>query len=197
MTAKTVNRLLLIVLILVIVLTGGVLFVSNYLMRNSANKLVQAKLDNIGFDNAEQSYLQARQYLEEYAELNEVMQKVLPKSKDQAQAVSELYKIGDETGIKIASVQFPSSSLGQKSTNSSTVTQAKAVDGMPGVLGIDVSLSLEPASGLSISYDNMISFLQKVELNRRNMQIKQITVNADIVNGGVTFSAIITIFVKP
>jgi hypothetical protein len=197
MTAKRVNRLLLIVLILAVVLAGGILFVSNYLMRSSANQLVQAKLDNVGFDNAERSYLQARQYLEEYSELNDVMQKVLPKSKDQAQAVSELYKIGDETGIKIASIQFPSSSLGQKNTSSSAVTQAKTVDGMPGVLGIDVSVELEPASGASISYANMISFLQKVELNRRNMQIKQITVNADVINGGVTFNAIITTFVKP
>ena len=125
------------------------------------------------------------------------MQKILPKSKDQAQAVSELYKIGDETGIKIASVQFPSSALGQKNTSSGTITQSKTVDGMPGVVGVEVSIQLKPASGASISYDNMISFLQKVELNRRSMQVKQITVYADVVNGGVTFDMIIMMFVKP
>jgi hypothetical protein len=196
MTAKNIHKLLMIMLILLIVIAASALIFSNYMMRKSTDKLIQAKLDNIGFDSEEQTYLQARKDLDEYAALNEIIQKILPKSKDQAQAVSELYKIGDETGITIASIQFPSSSLGEKSTNSNSVTQAKAVDGMPGVMGIDIAIELQPATGASISYANMISFLQKIEVNRRSMQIKQITVNADTVNGGVTFNVTLTIFVK-
>lgn len=195
MTAKNTHKMLMIMLILLIVVAISALFVSNFMMQKSANNLVRAKLDNVGYDSEEQTYLQARKDLGEYTVLNEIIQKILPQSKDQAQAVSELYKIGDETGIKTASITFPSSTLGQKS-NSSTVTQAKSVDGMPGVLGIDIAIELEPASGASISYDSMINFLQKVELNRRNMQIKQITVNADTLNGGVTFNMTLTIFVK-
>lgn len=195
MTAKNTHKMLMIMLILLIVIATSALFVSNFMMQKSANNLVRAKLDNVGYDSEEQTYLQARKDLGEYTALNEIIQKILPQSKDQAQAVSELYKIGDETGIKTASITFPSSTLGQKS-NSNTVTQAKSVDGMPGVLGIDIAIELEPASGASISYDSMINFLQKVELNRRNMQIKQITVNADTVNGGVTFNMTLTIFVK-
>lgn len=195
MTAKNTHKMLMIMLILLIVVAISALFVSNFMMQKSANNLVRAKLDNVGYDSEEQTYLQARKDLGEYTALNEIIQKILPQSKDQAQAVSELYKIGDETGIKTASITFPSSTLGQKS-NSNTVTQAKSVDGMPGVLGIDIAIELEPASGASISYDSMINFLQKVELNRRNMQIKQITVNADTVNGGVTFNMTLTIFVK-
>ena len=197
MTAKKVHRILLVVLMLTIAGVIGALVVSNNFMAKNGQALIEAKLDNIEFDNAEQNYLQSEKYLEEYSDLNELMQKILPKSKDQAQAVSELYKIGDETGIKIASVQFPSSALGQKNTSSGTITQSKTVDGMPGVVGVEVSIQLKPASGASISYDNMISFLQKVELNRRSMQVKQITVNADVVNGGVTFDMIIMMFVKP
>jgi hypothetical protein len=196
MNAKKLNLVMMILLALLIVGTGGGLIFANQLLRQGSNKLIQAKLDNIVYDGEEQAYLQARQDLEEYAELNDIIQKILPNSKDQAEAVSELYRIGDETGIIIASVQFPSSSLGQK-TSSGNITQAKAVDGMPGVLGIDITVQLEPASGASISYNNMISFLQKVELNRRSMQIKQITVYADTVNGGVTFDLTLTIFVKP
>lgn len=197
MSAKKLNLVMIILVALLVIITGGALFVSNHLMKSSADKLAQAKLDNIGYDSEEQSYLQARQDLEKYAELNEIIKTVLPSSKDQAEAVSELYTIGDETGIVISSVQFPSSNLGQKSTSNSAVTQAKTVDGMPGVLGIDIVIQLAPASGASIPYNNMISFLQKVELNRRNMQIKQITVYADTTNGGVTFDLTLTIFVKP
>jgi hypothetical protein len=196
MTAKNTYKLLMGLLILLIVIAASALIVSNYIMQKSADKLIQAKLDNVGYDSEEQTYLQARKDLDEYSALNEIIQKILPKSKDQAQAVSELYKIGDETGITIASITFPSSTLGQKSGNSSSVTQAKTVDGMPGVLGIDIAIELQSASGASISYNNMISFLQKVEVNRRSMQIKQITVNADTINGGVTFNMTLTIFVK-
>ena len=187
------------VLILLVLATAGGLGFSNIFMKKSADKLIGTKLDNIAYDNQEQTYLQARKDLEKYAALNEIMQKVLPKSKDQAQAVSELYKIGDETNIKVESIQFPSSSLGSKTTDASasSVTQAKSVDGMPGVLGIDITVQLAPTHGDSISYDDMISFLQKVEVNRRSMQIKQITVNADTKNGGVTFELTLTIFVKP
>jgi len=216
MSAKKFNRILLGILIMLVLATAGGLAFSNFFMKKSADKLVNTKLDNIAYDNQEQSYLQARKDLEKYADLNETLQMILPKTKDQAQAVSELYRIGDETNIKVESITFPSSSLGQKSSaastnntssssNSSTsttsstnsVTQAKTVDGMPGVLGIDISLKLAPTSGDSIDYDDMINFLQKVESNRRSMRIKQITVNTDIENGGVTFELVLTIFVKP
>jgi hypothetical protein len=196
MSAKNTYKLLIILLIFLIVIAASALFVSNFMMQKSGDKLIQAKLDNVGYDSEEQTYLQARKDLDEYSVLNEIIQKILPKTKDQAQAVSEIYKIGDETGITIASITFPSSTLGQKSGNSNSVTQAKTVDGMPGVLGIDIAIELQPASGASISYDSMISFLQKVEVNRRSMQIKQITANADTVNGGVTFNMTLTIFVK-
>lgn len=200
MNAQRLNKLLLGLLLLLILATVGMLGFSNILMQRNANKLVEAKLNNISYDSEEQSYLQARKDLEQYASLNEIMQKILPKSKDQAQAVSELYKIGDETGIVVQNIQFPSSNLGQKSSSSGstkTVTQAKAVDGMPGVMGIDITVQLAPVSGDSISYDNMISFLQKAELNRRSMQIKQITVYANTEGSGVTFDITLTIFVKP
>jgi hypothetical protein len=209
MNAKKFNRLLIAFLILVIVGAAAMLFFGNSFMKNSANQLISTKLDNIGYDTEEQTYLQARKDLEKYRNLSEVIQKILPKSKDQAQAVGELYKIGDETGIIIEKVQFSNSTLGQKVAASSTtnqnsttksnsgITQAQPVAGMPGVLGMDVSVSLLPVSGKTISYDNMIKFLQKVEVNRRNMQIKQISVQTDTKNGGVTFQLTLTIFVKP
>lgn len=210
MTAKNFNKIMIGLLCLVITGSAAMLYFGNLLMSKSSGKLITSKLNNIGFDAEEQNYLQARKDLETYSSINQTLQKILPKSKDQAQAVNELYKIGDETGIMIESIQFPSSNLGSKSSTKSTgsssssssssvgaISQAKAVEGMPGVLGIDVSVSLLPTKGKSISYDSMISFLQKVEQNRRNMQIKQITVYADTINGGVTFDLTLTIFVKP
>jgi hypothetical protein len=208
--AKKFYYVLIGILTLLVITVGGSVYVGTSLMKKSSDKLVKIKLDNIGYDAEEQTYLQARKDLDKYASLNETMQKILPKSKDQAKAVKELYQLGDETNIVIDNIQFPTSTLGQKSTtatnpatsspggtSSKSLTQAKSVEGMPGVMGIDLSVSLQPASGTTISYDNMIKFLQKVENNRRSMQIKDITVNADTKSGGVTFDLTLTIFVKP
>jgi hypothetical protein len=217
MTAKKTFYMMIGLLALLIAGALVALYFGNGYMKKSANSLINTKLDNVAYDAEEQTYLQARKDLEKYKTLNETIAKVLPKSKDQAQAVEELYRIGDETGIIINRIQFPSSTLGQKAvptptpaandkndqaaapavTATSAITQAKAVEGMPGVLGIDIQIDLQPAYGKSISYDNMIKFLQKVENNRRSMQIKQIDVHADTQNGGITFDIILTIFVKP
>lgn len=207
------------ILALLVVGSFAMLYFGNGYMKKSATSLINSKLDNVAYDAEEQTYLQGRKDLDKYKTLNETISKILPKSKDQAQAVKELYRIGDETGILIDRIQFPSSTLGQKvavaaptptPANSKTseaeapvtpaapsITQAKAVEGMPGVLGVDIQVGLQPAYGKSINYDNMIKFLQKVENNRRSMQIKQINVHADTQNGGITFDVILTIFVKP
>lgn len=217
MTAKKTFYLMIGLLGLLVIGAFVGIYFGNKFMKNSANSLVSTKLDNIASDDEEQTYLQSRKNLEKYKSLSETVAKVLPKSKDQAQAVKELYRIGDETGIVIDKIQFPTSTLGQKIAAAATpaatdkksddttpvtpaapsVTQAKPVVGMPGVMGIDVQIGLQPAYGKSISYDNMIRFLQKVENNRRSMQIKQINVHADPINGGVTFDTTLTIFVKP
>lgn len=200
MSAKKFYYLLVVAIALCALLTLGGAYMGTTMMKKSSIKLVQTKLDNIGYDAEEQNFMQARKDLEKYRPLNDVLQKILPKQKDQALAVRELYKIADETGMVIDVIQFPPSTLGQKTTatkqtgtTSTGVTQAKAVDGMPGVMGIDINVTMKDPT----SYDNMIRFLQKVELNRRSMQIKSITVGKDSKTKGVIISLTITIFVKP
>jgi len=208
MTAKRLYFVLLASMGLLVIGAGAMVYLGYNFMSKSSDSLVNAKLENIAIEEQEINYAQARKDLEKYEDLGVLLRDVLPKEKDQALAVRELYKIGDETNISVDSIQFPASSLGQKpatttggttptTTTSSTVTQAKAVEGLSGVLGIDVELTLKPKSGTSIPYDNMIQFLQKVELNRRSMQVKKITVTPDAKNGGLTFNVTLTIFVKP
>jgi len=202
--AKRFFYLLLGCLVIIILLIIGGVYMGTVLMKRSSVKLIQIKLNNIGHDITEQNFLQARKQLDKYRPVGEILQKILPKQKDQALAVKELYKISDETGVQIHSIQFPNSTLGQKAgstgqsgtggaTANSTLTQAKAVEGMPGVMGIDINLSIKN----SVSYDNLINFLQKIELNRRSMQVKSITIGRDSKNEGITANLIITIFVKP
>lgn len=183
---------------------GAMIYFGNSFMKKNSVKLVNAKLESFTTEEKEKSYLQARKDLDKYSDINQLADKILPKDKDQARAVSEIYKIAAETGITIDKIQFPTSSLGQKiattagSTKTtdpgvSSVTQAKAVEGLKSVLGIDI----EVASAGGMQYNNMIAFLKKLELNRRSLQVKKITVTPDLSKNVLTFNVTVTTFVKP
>ena len=186
-----------------IVAAGAMIYFGTSFMKKSSEALVNAKLDSFAADEQENSFVQAKKDLEKYKDLSVLVEKILPKDKDQARAVSELYKMGAETKVTIDKIQFPSSTLGQKTTASSSstqttpsttavVTQAKAVEGLKSVLGIDIEVS----SGKNLQYDDMIRFLQKIESNRRSMQVKKIVVRPDLEKNVLSFDVTITIFVK-
>lgn len=190
---------------------GATIYFGNSFLQKSSAALVDTKLENKVGEEKERIYIQAKKDLVTYKELGTTIAKVLPKTKDQALAVQELYRIGDETGIVITGIRFPTSTLGVKAataTNTgaaattplpaqSSVTQSKAVEGIQGVLGIGVDLELAPARGKTISYEQMLDFLDKIQQNRRSMQITKVTVTPDIKNGGVDASLSVRIFVKP
>jgi len=197
-------------LLLLIVGAGAMIYFGTSFMKKSSESLVNAKLDNYATDEQENNFVQAKKDLNKYKDLGALVDKILPKDKDQARAVSELYKMASESGIAIDKIQFPSSTLGQKAmtvttgssttstpttaaTTTKTVTQAKAVDGLKSVLGIDIEI----ASSKNLKYDNMIKFLQKIESNRRSMQVKKIVVHPDLEKNVLNFELTVTIFVKP
>lgn len=198
-----------------IVAIGATVYFGIAFLQKSSDKLVEAKLENQVVEEREKLYLKAKKDLATYQDLGNTIAKVLPKDKDQARAVQELYRIGDETGIDIVGITFPASTLGTKakpvagssttttpttttssSAAQSTVTQAKPVEGIKGVQGIDINLTLEPVRGETVSYQQMLTFLNKIQQNRRNMQITQVSVQPDVKNGGLTFSLSLRIFVK-
>lgn len=134
----------------------------------------------------------------------ELLKKIVPSSKDQAQAVAELLNIAKENGITIGSLTFPSSELGLSSTNNANnVTQAKPVEGINNILGIELTISQlnrkNGEIGSGISYQQLMSTLQSIEKNRRTMQIKNIQIQPIIKNNVVSgYSPTVTlnIFVK-
>jgi hypothetical protein len=205
MTAKKLYYAMTGALFLLVVGAGAMIYFGTSFMKKSSESLVSAKLDNYATDEQENNFVQAKKDLAKYKDLGALVDKILPKDKDQARAVSELYKMASESGTTIDKIQFPSSTLGQKIATSSatdtttpvaatnTVTQAKAVDGLKSVLGIDIEIS----SGKNLKYDNMIKFLQKIESNRRSMQVKKIVVHPDLEKNVLNYEVTVTIFVKP
>jgi len=208
MTAKRLYFTMIGLLFVFIVAAGAMIYFGTSFMKKSSTSLVNAKLDNYAADEQEKGFVQAKKDLEKYKDLSALVDKILPKDKDQARAVTELYKMASESGVTIDRIQFPSSTLGQKAATttpssatdatkpaatSTTVTQAKAVDGLKSVLGIDIEIS----SGKSLKYDDMIKFLQKIESNRRSMQVKKIVVHPDLEKNVLSFEVTVTTFVKP
>ena len=208
MTAKRLYFTMIGLLLVFIVAAGAMIYFGTSFMKKSSTSLVNAKLDNYAADEQEKGFVQAKKDLEKYKDLSALVDKILPKDKDQARAVTELYKMASESGVTIDRIQFPSSTLGQKAATttpssatdatkpaatSTTVTQAKAVDGLKSVLGIDIEIS----SGKSLKYDDMIKFLQKIESNRRSMQVKKIVVHPDLEKNVLSFEVTVTTFVKP
>jgi Tfp pilus assembly protein PilO len=201
-----------IVIGLLLLLGGSIYFMNQYLQKGS-NDLVQAKLESRVDEERERYYLQAKKDLEKYKDISATLVKVLPKDKDQAKAVAEIGRIADESGIEIKQISFPSSTLGEKKAAATTttttpaagstpaastpsVTQAKPVEGVSGVLGIDTQVQFISTETKKLSYTQLITFLEKVEKNRRTMQVSSISITPKN-NNQIDAAISLRIFVKP
>ncbi len=194
---------------LLLVGLGGALYFMNSFLQKSSDKLVQAKLESRVAEERETYYIQAKKDLEKYKDIGETLVKVLPKDKDQAKAVAEIGRIADETGIKIQQISFPSSALGEKKAAAATtttttpaaaatpsVTQTKPVEGVSGVLGIETNIVFQSSDATRLTYSQVLSFLEKIEKNRRTMQVSSISITPKD-NNNVSAAITIKIFVKP
>jgi hypothetical protein len=198
-----------------VLLLGGSIYYMNQFLQKGSDELVQAKLASRVDEEREKYYLQAKKDLEKYKDISATLVKVLPKDKDQAKAVAEIGRIADESGIEIKQISFPSSTLGEKkaaatttttnTTNSGSttptsstpsVTQAKPVEGVTGVLGIDTQVQFISTENKKLTYTQLITFLEKIEKNRRTMQVSSISItpkNSDQIDAAIS----LRIFVKP
>lgn len=219
MTPKRIYYLLLGVLVLLIIGVGASLYFTNQLMQNKASELRQADLDNQVADKKLKLLQNAKKELTDNANIQKAIDEALPKTKNQADVVAQLYSMAADSNIKISSITFPASTLGEKkaapssstdskpdtstnnspssaTTGTSGATQTKPVSGITGVSSVDVALTFAPTSGESISYSDMLKFLSLVEQNRRTMLINTLQISPDVKNGGVNFSINLKLFVK-
>lgn len=196
---------------------AGLLVLGDQLLSKESKKLVELRLEEHLLDQQQASLLKAQKDIEEYADLEKTVQAVVPQDKDQARAVREIIRIAGESGIKISSIDFPSSSLGAKPSKSSgnqnpdapggssapkkkeaPVSQAEKVDGIDGVYSLQ--MNIVPDASRPVSYYKFLEFLSKLENNRRTAQVTSVKIEPvgdSSINPAVTFSLTINIFVKP
>jgi hypothetical protein len=215
MNSKKVFFVMIGIVVLMSGLVVGAVVVGDTVLRKQSEKLVALKLDTDVVETQQTALVQAKKDVEKYAELESIAKQVVPQDKDQARAVREIISIADQAGVKISSITFPSSNLGQKpaatapasgtSTTTPTAataapvnpfTQAKPVSGIGGLYQLDITVvsdTTKPAT-----YTRLIDFLGRLEHNRRTAQVSQISIQPHADNrDNLNFTLTLTVYIKP
>lgn len=191
-------------------LLGASVFFGNQLLQSHSEKLTALKVEAAVADEQQTSLTQAKKDLETYSELNDVARQIVPQDKDQARAVREIIAIANESGIQITGITFPASSLGQaapKPTTSEgdadatkkaapTLSQVKPVEGITGVYQLELNVTTDTTK--PITYPQLISFLKRLEQNRRTAQITNLSIQPNPGDRNLlTLTVQLIIYVKP
>jgi hypothetical protein len=186
-------------------------------LSSESQKLVDLKLQSKTAEAAAASLAVSKKQVEQYAYFNDVAKTVLPGDKDQAQSVLDIFSLADQSGIAIASVTFPASSLGSNTAPAtggnnaatapaaSVISQAKAVEGIPGLYSIELTISPQTGTGVPdakrVTYSKFLDFLSRIEHDRRTAQITQVNIQPQSSDSGpsqfINFTMSINIFMKP
>lgn len=197
MNAKSTFKLLMGAIFLLSVLLVLSVFYGTSRLESRNQALQDAKIDREVINIREQSLFQARKDIEQYSQLEEVAARVIPQEKDQARTVREIIAIAERSGVRIANVSFPTSNLGTggaAATESSALTQATPVQGLPGLFELSLSIQIaEP-----VPFANFIQFLEGLEQNRRTSQVNSVSIVPELNNrSNVTFSINLSVYLKP
>lgn len=190
-------------LVVVAGLLGATVYFGNQSLQTEADKLVDLKAINETLEAQQTNLLKAQRDIQKYSDIEEITQSIVPQDKDQARAVREMVTLAGESGFELQSVTFPSSNLGstqnsgsnKKSNQSSGISQAVPVPGINGVYSLEATL--QPKD--NITYPQFLTFLKKLENNRRTSQVSRVRIapaddsNRDL----ISFTLTIKLFLKP
>ncbi|MEK7594372.1 MAG: hypothetical protein AAB436_01895 [Patescibacteria group bacterium] len=216
MTNKRLYFLLLgAVLLLFVGLVGGT-YGTNKLLTTQAAKLTDLKAKAKASKQEQASLTKAKQEVKTYADLQKVTQAIVPEDKDQAAAVREIVNIAASKGISLASISFPSSTLGSGVTGAAAASSAAAatptstaaaattaipsqlqsVKNIPGVY--QLLITVQGDSARPVRYSQFVSFLSALEHNRRTAQVGSITIAPKADDpGSLTFTLTLSEYIKP
>ncbi|MCA9325114.1 hypothetical protein KDA23_03565 [Candidatus Saccharibacteria bacterium] len=183
--------------ILILALLAGAYF-ANSLLVSRSKKLVTQRLETATLDAQATALVRAKQDVATYSELSNIARSIVPQDKDQAQTVREIVNIAAKNGIKLGSITFPSSTLGQKATAGavSGISQLAAVPGLTGVLSLQIVVQSDPNA--PILYSKLLDFLDDLEHNRRTALVSDISLTPNSNNNNkLTFNLTLDEYLKP
>lgn len=201
------KRLFFILCAVVVIVNGAgiaALVYGNKMLINQNDKLTKLKVEASSLDDVQQSLINAKKDIQTYSEVETVAKTVVPQEKDQARTVREIVKLAEETGINVSSISFPSSSLGSKATattgaaapvSTTTDTQTQKVEGITNVERLEVTVSSDTAK--PVLFTSFVSFLNKLEQNRRTAQVTNINIQPVSDNRNfLTFTLTLNVYIK-
>lgn len=166
MTSKKMYYVLL-GLLAVSIIAGftGMYFTDKYLA-SQADLVADRRADDEVLSQKLFSAQTTRDNLEDLAFVDELAKEVLPDAKNQSEVILLISKIAKESGISTDSFNFASTE-GNPGDKSQTVE----LEGTTGVLVLPINTSFRS------TYNELIKFLEKTELNKRKMQISDISIS--------------------
>jgi|JI10StandDraft_1071094.scaffolds.fasta_scaffold38260_3 hypothetical protein len=192
----------------VFALSLGVLgtgYAANTLLTSKSHHLSKVKAESESAQSLQTLLQKNKSDLTRYKELNEIAKAVVPQDKDQAQTVREIVNIAKASGINnLTSITFPASSLGAATTTGAPVaksttgglTQVTPVKGISGVYILPITLTVDQSH--PVTYNQFITFLEKLEQNRRTAQVSDITLKPDPKSlNSLSFSLVVNEYIKP
>lgn len=196
-------------LLLVIAGLASVIYGDQFL-KDKAEELEKLKVQSLSLQEQQRTLVQAKRDVQNYSELESIAKTVVPQEKDQARTVREIISLADSAGVNIATITFPSSTLGDKKPSKSTgakddaksapapantTSQIEPVKEISGLYQMDINVQ---GGGTPVPYQSFLDFLAKLEQNRRTAQVINLNVQPASSNRNeVTFSLIIRVYIKP
>lgn len=202
---------------------GAAVLGNNFLQKQS-NKLVALKLEYRIPEENQSALKKAKADIEKYTPLGKTAKSVVPQEKDQARTVREIINYASQTidpttknSVHIQSITFPGSNLGQaavvapKAPAGETkdpataapkvitppLSQVLAVDGIPGVYILPITVESDPSN--PVTFSQIVSFLGKLENNRRTAQVSQLSITPQktVTTTGLSFTLTVNVYIKP
>ena len=198
-------------LVLVIALIVGLFATAAYgnaLLSKQSKKLEAVKVENKVTEEQEKSLAQAKKDIEKYKDLNAIAKSIVPQDKDQAKTTREISRLTEESGVKLQEIKFQTSTLGQtpaaaqpasggdttKTPAAPPLSQVKSVDGIPGVYSLEMVIT---TGSNSVTYQQLITFLEKLESNRRTAHVDKVSITPNNSGTGFNFTLTLKAYVKP
>lgn len=214
MNAKKVYYIMVGVLALLVGLGAAGIVVSNKLLQKKSDQLVELKLEDRLLEEQQLALIQANKDIEKYADLEKIAKTIVPQEKDQARAVREIAQFADASRVRLKSIAFPSSNLGQAQPKPAAtpapdadaapaarpalppVTQVKPVDGLPGVYAMEITI--QSVDNNAATYPDFLNFLSRLEQNRRTTQVSNINIKpSPTVPNALSFTLTVNVYIKP
>lgn len=200
MDSRMVNRLL---LGLILLLLLGSLFGSKSIvgqLKYQTNQLVSLKAKKQALETEQTNLAIAKKEVAKYASLEKIAESIVPQDKDQAQTVREIVDIAAASNIKLTSIDFPTSTLGQTSTTKAAqqrilLSQLTPVKGIARVYVLPISVKDDQQADAT-TYSNFLNFLTKLEQNRRTSEVTNLSIQPQS-DGLITFSLTINEYIRP